>query len=179
MSQRILNRDLLPGNECFGCGHENSHGLHIEVVEGGPRPESLTARFRPPSHSGGFPGITHGGALFTAMDCLATWVVAVFGPRDDRYWLLGSSDVTYRRPAPVGEHLRLAGWLVGEDGPGDGDALDVHVEIESPVEELVAEGEFHEVGVSPEKFRHLSGVTEVPEAWRGLFEGPSEEHDGG
>lgn len=173
MSERILNRDLLPGNQCFGCGHENPHGLHIEVVDDGPRPGSLAARFRPPAHSSGFPGITHGGALFTAMDCLATWVVATFGPQDERYWLLGSSDVSYRRPAAVGDSLRLAGWLVGGDA-AEGDTLDVHVEIESSDGELVAEGEFHEVGVSPEKFRHLSGVQEIPAAWRDLFERPGE-----
>lgn len=180
MSERILNRDLLPGNECFGCGHENPNGLHIEVTDEGEHSKSLVGRFEPPEHLSGFPGITHGGALFTAMDCLATWVVAVFGPRDERYWLLGSSEVGYRRPAAVGDSLRLSGRLVEGNGDAlDDDTLDVHVRIESSDGQLVAEGEFHEIGVSPEKFAHLAGTSEIPRAWRNLFERPGEEPGGG
>ena len=170
MSERLLNRDLLPGNDCFGCGHENPRGLRIEVTEGEAEGDGLVARFVPPSHATGFPGITHGGALFTAMDCLATWVVALRGPQDDRYWLLGSSDVSYRKAAAAGTPLRLAGRLAGTES-GDGrDRLLVHVEIRDEDGDLVAEGEFREVPVTAEKLRLLAGVEEIPEAWRSLFE---------
>lgn len=180
MSEHVLNRDLLPGNACFGCGHENPHGLRIEVVEDGSGRASLAARFEPPEHAGGFPGLTHGGALFTAMDCLATWVVAAFGPRDGRYRLLGSADAAYRKAAPVGRPLRLEGRLLREEGAGDGEDSDadapgvlrVRVRVEDRAGDLVAEGTFTEVPVTPERLRALAGIDEIPPAWQRLFEDP-------
>ena len=170
MSERLLNRELLPGNDCFGCGHDNPRGLQIEVTDGEEEGEGLAGRFVPPTHATGFPGITHGGALFTAMDCLATWVVALQGPQDDRYWLLESSDVSYRKAAPAGEPLRLAARLAGRESSDGRQRLLVRVEIRNVDGDLVADGEFREVPVTAEKLRLLSGVEEIPEAWRSLFE---------
>lgn len=172
MDGRTLNRDLLPGNRCFGCGHENPHGLRIEVTDDGGDAGSLSARFEPPEHASGFPGLTHGGALFTAMDCLATWVVVLHGPRDGRYRLLGSADVSYRKGAPVGRPLRLVGQLVEPEESDGGDVVVVHVEVEDGAGQRVAEGDFHEVPVGPEKFRRIAGIEEIPEAWKDLFERP-------
>ena len=170
MSKRLLNRELLPGNDCFGCGHDNPRGLQIEVTDGEEEREGLAGRFVPPTHSTGFPGITHGGALFTAMDCLATWVVALQGPQDDRYWLLESSDVSYRKAAPEGEPLRLAGRLAEREFDDGRERLQVHVEIRDEDGDLVSEGKFREVPVTAEKLRLLSGIEEIPDAWRSLFE---------
>ena len=170
MSADVLNRDLLPGNDCFGCGHENPHGLRVEVTDDGADPDGLTGRFVPPSHATGFPGITHGGALFTAMDCLATWVVALRGPQDDRYWLLQSSDLSYRKAAPAGKPLRLAGRLVGRESSEGRERLLVRVEIRDEEGDMVAEGDFHEVPVTGEELRQLAGIEGIPDAWRGLFE---------
>lgn len=169
MGERILNRDLLPGNECFGCGHENPRGLRIEVTDEAAEPDVLAGRFTPPEHANGFPGMTHGGALFTAMDCLATWTVVLRGPRDDRYWVLGSSEVAYRKPAVVGEPLRLAGRLIRPEEEG-GERLVVGVEVEDREGDLVAEGRFHEVPVTAERIRRVTGTAEIPEEWRTLFE---------
>lgn len=170
MSEEILNRALLPGNTCFGCGHGNPRGLQIEVTRDGGSPERLAGRFTPPEHASGFPGVTHGGALFTAMDCLATWVVALLGPTDERYWLLGSADVSYRNPAHPGEALELAGWLLEEGAGEDGEPVTVGCEVGNPGGDLVAEGEFTEIPVSPETFERVADVDEVPRAWRDLFE---------
>lgn len=170
MNEKILNRDLLPGNECFGCGHENPHGLQIEVVDEADAASTLAARFEPPDHATGFPGLTHGGALFTAMDCLATWVVVLFGPNDDRYWLLGSADVSFRRAASVGERLELSGRLVEQGSPEGSEQLLVRIRIRTADGQLVAEGDFEEVPVSPEKFKHVAEVAAIPEPWKVLFE---------
>lgn len=164
----ILNRDWLPGNVCFGCGHENHHGLRIDVTLDPDDPHALTGTFRPPEHASGFPGVTHGGALFTAMDCLATWVMAVFGPRNARYWLLASATVTYHRAARVGDTFTLHGRLA-EPGPADGRGA-VHAEVRDQQGRVVAEADFTEVAVPPEQFRHIAGIAEIPPAWRALFE---------
>ncbi len=164
----ILNRERLPGNACFGCGHENPHGLRIEVMLDDGDPRGLQAAFRPSAHASGFPGLTHGGALFTAMDCLATWVMAVLGPRDGKYWLLGAATVAYHRAAPVGHELTLRARLVdSQPEPGRGR---VHAEARDQRGRLVAEAEFTEVPVPPEQFRHIAGMTEIPAEWRTLFE---------
>lgn len=175
MSRTILNRELLPGNDCFACGHENPHGLHIEVTRDASSQERLTGRFEPPAFATGFPGLTHGGALFSAMDCLATWVMVELGPDDASYWLLGSADVSFRKPARPGEPLVLAGWLVEQDDPDGTTVHVVHAEIRNGNGDLVTEGEFREIPVTPEKFRHLAGVEEIPRAWQDLFEGTDDD----
>ena len=80
MTEEPLNISLLPGNVCFGCGHANHHGLKIEIARHPAKPETLRGRFDPADYMIGFPGITHGGAIYTAMDCLSTWVASVLGP---------------------------------------------------------------------------------------------------
>jgi acyl-coenzyme A thioesterase PaaI-like protein len=139
MSADVLNRVWLPGNQCFGCGHDNRHGLRIEVIRDPSTTGRLIGRFDPPAHSAGFPGITHGGALFTAMDCLATWVALVFGPKDGKYWLLGSAEVRYRKAARAGEALEMTGWRAGEESPDDRGAIRVHTEIRNGDGDLIAE----------------------------------------
>lgn len=170
MTEEILNREMLPGNACFGCGHENPQGLKIEVTRDPTSPDRLEGRFTPTGHASGFPGVTHGGALFTAMDCLATWVVVLLGPTDERYWVLGNADVSYRRPTHPGQPLRLSGGLVDHDPDDDARGLTVHVTVETPDGELAVEGDFREVPLAPERFRLMAGVEEVPEAWTTLFE---------
>src|SRR5262245_27048873 len=73
-SAAVLNRTLLEGNTCFGCGHQNHAGLKIEIVRDSENAEVLCGRFTPTATMTGFPGIVHGGTVFTALDCLSTWV---------------------------------------------------------------------------------------------------------
>ena len=52
--------------QCFGCGGEQSHGLHLEARAG--EGVSVTAEFTVrPAHQGA-PGLAHGGVLATALD---------------------------------------------------------------------------------------------------------------
>ena len=87
----VLNRALLPGNTCFGCGHHNAAGLHIDVVRDPEEAQVLRGRFEPTADMIGFPGIVHGGAIFTALDCLSTWVAIVLGPNREAAWVLRSA----------------------------------------------------------------------------------------
>src|SRR5574341_579522 len=82
--EQLLNRDLLPHNQCFGCGLENVAGLRTEVSPDPGSPETLRARFHPSEAMAGFPGMTHGGAIYTALDCLSTWVATALGPTVER-----------------------------------------------------------------------------------------------
>ncbi|MET7849310.1 PaaI family thioesterase [Streptomyces avermitilis] len=86
---------------CFGCGEEQSHGLHLAARAG--QGVSITAEFTvQPAHQGA-PGLAHGGVLATALD-------ETLGSLN---WLLRTIAVTGRletdfvRPVPVGTVLYL------------------------------------------------------------------------
>ncbi|MET9081662.1 PaaI family thioesterase [Streptomyces sp. NPDC090075] len=95
---------------CFGCGHGQSHGLHLEVRAG--EGVSLTAEFTVrPAHQGA-PGLAHGGVLASALD-------ETLGSLN---WLLRKIAVTGRletdfvRPVPVGTTLHLEAEVVAVAG---------------------------------------------------------------
>lgn len=113
--------------QCFGCGGEQPHGLHLQARAG--EGVSLTAEFTvQPAHQGA-PGLAHGGVLATALD-------ETLGSLN---WLLRTIAVTGRletdfvRPVPVGTVLyleaevtavagrkiysRATGRIGGPDGP--------------------------------------------------------------
>ena len=60
MPPEIINHTRIQGNECFGCGVHNSHGLHIELTVDPGQPDRLVGTFVPRDYMVGFPGITHG-----------------------------------------------------------------------------------------------------------------------
>lgn len=114
-------------DQCFGCGAEQSHGLHLETRAGdGVR---VTAEFTVRSAHQGAPGLAHGGVLASALD-------ETLGSLN---WLLRTTAVTghletdFVRPVPVGSVLHLqaectavhgrkiyssaVGRLGGPDGP--------------------------------------------------------------
>ncbi|WP_343997902.1 PaaI family thioesterase [Streptomyces thermocarboxydovorans] len=128
--------------QCFGCGDEQAHGLHLQARAG--EGVSITAEFTvQPAHQGA-PGLAHGGVLATALD-------ETLGSLN---WLLRTIAVTGRletdfvRPVPVGTTLHLAaevtavagrkiyssatGRIGGPDGPVAvrADALFIEVKVD-------------------------------------------------
>ncbi|MCW7947212.1 thioesterase [Streptomyces hygroscopicus] len=113
--------------QCFGCGEDQPHGLHLQARAG--EGVSIAAEFTVrPAHQGA-PGLAHGGVLATALD-------ETLGSLN---WLLRTIAVTGRletdfvRPVPVGTVLyleaevtavagrkiysRATGRIGGPDGP--------------------------------------------------------------
>lgn len=165
----VLNRELLPHNTCFGCGLENPHGLHIEVSRDSGGAERLQARFDPTPGMAGFPTIVHGGAIFTALDCLSTWVSTLLGPNREAAWVLRSANAVYHNPARVGEPLALSGW-VDEQG-GRWDPLIVRAEARRGDGALCVEGEFKVVPLTPDRLIEIAGMDELPVNWRTFLRG--------
>jgi acyl-CoA thioesterase FadM len=147
----MLNRDLLPENTCFGCGHANHAGLRIEIVRDDKAVDLLRGCFVPTMDMAGFPGIT-------------TWVATLLGPNRTAGWLLRQATTTYHKPAPAGEKLALTGRIREQGGPWD--ALIVHTEARRADGALCVEGDFKVIPVSPEKLAQLTGVREIPENWK-------------
>ncbi len=165
----ILNRDLLADNTCFGCGLENPTGLRIEVFRDPGADGTLRARFIPTRDMIGFPGITHGGVIYTALDCLSTWVSTVLGPNRGAAWVLRSATTVYHKPAPSGEPLTLVGWI--RDQGGSWDPLTVRAEARRADGTLCVEGEFKVVPLSVERLREIAGIEQLPENWRVFLSG--------
>nr|WP_202499292.1 PaaI family thioesterase [Streptomyces sp. SID5476] len=128
--------------QCFGCGGEQPHGLHLEATAG--EGVTLTAEFTVrPAHQGA-PGLAHGGVLASALDETLgslTWLLRTIA-------VTGRLETDFLRPVPVGTvlHLRAEATAVagrkifataeGRIGAPDGplavraDALFVEVKVD-------------------------------------------------
>jgi len=162
MDRSRLNVDWIAGNGCFGCGPDNPHGLRIAVYRDPEVDGRLLGELVPDEHATGFPGIAHGGAIYTALDCMATWSgMALVGTR--AIWVLRSATMRYLRPAFAGRKLALSATVAKGGGPWD--AIEVLAEARDPAGALVARGSFDVVPLPPEKFLAISGLEELPAGW--------------
>jgi acyl-CoA thioesterase FadM len=163
----LRNCDLLGDNTCYGCGLENPAGLHIEVFRQPGAGGILQARFVPGRDMAGFPGLTHGGAIFTALDCLSTWVATVLGPNPGAAWVLRSAQTVYHAPAPLGEPLALVGWIKAQAGGWT--PLTVGAEARRADGTLCVAAEFKVVPLSPGRLAEIAGIERLPENWRAFL----------
>lgn len=153
----------LAGNLCFGCGQDNPNGLQISIYRDPGDPKRIFGRFQPPEHMIGFPGITHGGAIYTVLDCMATWSGMVLkGTR--AMWVLRSATMTYHRPAFQADPISLSAAIEKEGG--EWDAIQVRAAARDNQGNLLAEGRFKVIPVSPEKFKGMTGIEELPDGWK-------------
>jgi len=159
---------VLASNVCFGCGEANSHGLQVSIYRDPDAPQRLLGEFRPGTEIVGLPGITHGGAIYTALDCMATWSgMALKGTK--AMWVLRSAATTYHRPAVEGATIALSASIEKEGD--DWEAIEVRVEARNPEDQLLVEGLFKVIPLPPDKFKALAGMDEFPPGWKDWFEG--------
>ncbi|WP_406401414.1 PaaI family thioesterase [Streptomyces uncialis] len=114
-------------DQCFGCGGEQPHGLHLATrARDGVR---VTAEFTVrPAHQGA-PGLAHGGVLATALDETLgslSWllrVIAVTGRLETDYVLPVPVDTVLHLDAEATAvagrkiYCRATGRIGGPDGP--------------------------------------------------------------
>jgi acyl-coenzyme A thioesterase PaaI-like protein len=119
-------------HHCFGCGALNQHGLHLALLAD-PQGDGVIARYTPPAHAEGYPGMVHGGIITTMLDEVMAWSLYRHG-----IWAVtGELTTRYRRPVPIGEPLLARGWIVRDRGR----VIEVAGEIRSdPQDDLLAEG---------------------------------------
>ncbi|HCU25542.1 MAG TPA: hypothetical protein DF383_11055 [Deltaproteobacteria bacterium] len=166
MKKEIINQDRLLHNVCYGCGIENPYGLHIELAHD-EKNHRVFGTFRPSSHMIGFPGITHGGAIYTALDCVSAWVPTVLRSDKKAIWILRSANMTYHQPAKEKEEIHLVG-SIAQEGQG-WEAMLVHTEARNAQGELLAEGKFKVIPLPVEKFKKVAGIERLPENWEKLL----------
>jgi uncharacterized protein (TIGR00369 family) len=135
---------------CFGCGRLNPHGLLLRFRRraGG----GIWADFTPHRTHEGYLGMTHGGILATIADEAMSWAITDSG----EIGVTAKMSLTFRRPARVGEPLRVVGQLVRARSRAF-DAQAKIVTISSG--EVITEAEARFVRVSPDQAR----------AWRDAY----------
>jgi acyl-coenzyme A thioesterase PaaI-like protein len=162
MTARVLNHEWEAANHCLGCGPGNTEGLRVEVARDPSDPGRLSGRFVPRDTMNGFPGIVHGGALYIALDCMATWSGMVLkGTR--AVWVLRSASVTYHRPAPAGRPVSLFATI--EEEGGEWDAIRVRCEAKNEDGALLVDGSFKAIPLSADRFMTLTGTDRLPPGW--------------
>ncbi|MDG4859208.1 PaaI family thioesterase [Streptomyces sp. T-3] len=86
---------------CFGCGHGQPHGLHLEARAA--QGVAITAEFTVKPEHQGAPGLAHGGVLATALDETLgslNWLLRVIA-------VTGRLETDFVRPVPVDTVLHL------------------------------------------------------------------------
>ena len=106
-SEPIVNHELVAGNTCFGCGPDNPNGRSVRIRRDGDRSDGLVGTFMPQPFMSGFPGITHGGAIYTALDCIAAWTPTALRPEVKAIWILRSASIRYHKAARAGQEIGL------------------------------------------------------------------------
>ncbi len=161
--KNIINKTLLENNDCFGCGHDNPHGYKIEVYAKDGSIDELFGRFTPPDYAIGFPGVTHGGAIYTAFDCIAAWVPTYFRRDVKAVWMLKNASMGYMKPSYQGHAINLHAAI--EEEGDKWQPKTVVVRAYNDDEELLSEGRFTFVPLSAERFKYVSGLGELPPNW--------------
>ncbi len=118
---------------CFVCGLENQTGLGLEFYEIGDG--RVAADPCLPDSYQGYPGIVHGGIVASMLDEIAGRA-AMIGDHA-HFRLTAKLNIRYRRPVPVGETIRLLGWIVEDRGR----LATAHAEIRLADGTLAAEAE--------------------------------------
>ena len=87
---------------CFVCGPANPIGLHLTFrLEDG----ACVSEFTPGENHLGYPGVVHGGMIYSALDdVMANWLYL----RGARAYT-ARCEIRYREPAAPGETLHLMG----------------------------------------------------------------------
>ena len=102
MSSDGSSRGPRPTHECFVCGPDNPIGLHLVFrLEDG----ACVSEFTPGPNHVGYPGVVHGGMIYSALDdVMANWLYL----RGARAYT-ARCEIRYRKPAAPGERLLLSG----------------------------------------------------------------------
>lgn len=140
----------------------------MRIFREGERTDRLVGRWTPRDTSGGFPNIVHGGLQFTALDCMAAWIVFALRNPGAMVPLTKSATMRYLRPARVGGELLLSSELTREPA-AIRDPLFIRCELRSGGGELLSEGDFEYVMLPADRFQKAVGLDELPEAYRRHF----------
>lgn len=90
---------------CFACGVDNTCGLGMTFYEVGAG--RVLAEYSVPDIYQGFPGVVHGGIVFTMLDEVLGRVTMVGD--HTKFAMTAKVEVRFRKPVPIGEPLQIHG----------------------------------------------------------------------
>jgi acyl-coenzyme A thioesterase PaaI-like protein len=101
-------------NGCFGCGDDNSAGLHLKFFV--DEEQRVLCRVRLAAQFQGPPGHAHGGIIATLLDEAMS--------KANRFRnivaMTRHMSIDYRRPVPLGTDLVVEGWSEKDAGSASG-----------------------------------------------------------
>ena len=162
-----INKELLADNTCFGCGHENAAGLQIKVARDPYNSERLIGTFNPKDMHTGFPTIVHGGAIFTALDCISLWTPTVLKPEPEAIWITRSAEVIYKKPYAPGGTIYLESEII--EDTDDWKPVLVSSVAKDKSGGTYVKSKFKVLPITPQKFIEISGLNELPKNWGALL----------
>ncbi|HRN50195.1 MAG TPA: PaaI family thioesterase [Anaerolineales bacterium] len=109
--------------DCWGCGRNNEHGLHIKSHWEG---DEAVAHFLPEDYFSGHKGVLNGGIIATLMDCHSIGLAMAYAHREEGRdigsqplitYVTGSLKVDYLQPTPLnGQPLELRAVVERTEG---------------------------------------------------------------
>ncbi|WP_022667046.1 PaaI family thioesterase [Desulfospira joergensenii] len=91
--------------DCFACGRDNPHGLHMRFETNG---ENLRSSITVPCHMRGWSNLVHGGILSTICDEIMSWS-AIYLTR--RFILTKSLSLTFLKPVFIDREIMARGFI--------------------------------------------------------------------
>jgi acyl-coenzyme A thioesterase PaaI-like protein len=163
-----LNETLLKGNNCFGCGPDNPDGLRIRIFRDAANASRLVGTWRTRETLAGFPRIVHGGLQFTALDCMAGWVMFVLRQPGRMMPLTKNASAQFIKPARVGTEFALSAEVLRDAGSPRESCL-IRGELRDPEGVLLTQVDFDYVLVPQERFMRAVGLEAMPDTYRRHF----------
>ncbi len=108
MTETSIQEKLRP-NHCFGCGHDNPEGLHIESYWDG---DEVVCSWTPKDHMTGPPNHLYGGTSASLIDCHSVNAAVAYANRqlgnDEKFdptlfMVTGTMNIKYLKPVPLRE----------------------------------------------------------------------------
>lgn len=167
-NQPSLNETMFPRGGCIGCGVANTKGFRLRIFNDPKNPCGLLGHVRAPEHGTGWPGVAHGGVLFTVLDCLSAWTALILRQDKNLLSVTRSAQIQYRRPAHPGEELFLNGIIKNEKGKN---GLTTFGEIHNANHQILAELQADLALLKIATFKKLLGLKALPEDYQKHFPG--------
>ena len=164
----IINREMMPDNDCFGCGLDNPDSMGVRLFDRKDGVEGLQGLFKAPKHATAFPNIVHPGAFFTGMVCLSVWTPYRLRNETKAVWFLTDSQLSFRKAAKLEDEHILRSKIVKENGQWD--PLTISVEALDKQGDILITGEFTIHPFSPELAMDIAGVSEIPKNWQDFLD---------
>jgi acyl-coenzyme A thioesterase PaaI-like protein len=118
MTEKCLQEQYAPHNECYGCGPSNKEGVHVRSFAKG---KEVVAEWTPSKKFEAFPGVLNGGIIGTLLDCHCNWTAAYSlmvrdGADHPPCTVTADYSIRLTRPTPSDVPVQLRAWVSSLEG---------------------------------------------------------------